>query len=276
MHGLLALAALHVAYLRPVDSFKYLQSCDKHQAIALQRFRSILSSPIDPQLADALFALSATISLSSMARSCAAKETATMDMDAVAELFMLTKGIKNVIHLSYEQIKQGPLAEMLDQQAFAEGRNGHLPLSVLSRFAAIRSMMTTYGLDREALEHCQSALTELEEIYKYIAYFSPTVNIEIGGVSRWQVAVSMGYVRLIQALNPPALVILAYYAAAITAIRTAWYTQNWAEYVLRGASQALNGDMQHWLQWPMLQMQERMSELGVQSPGLGKASNDLS
>ncbi|KAI9694679.1 MAG: hypothetical protein M1822_000295 [Bathelium mastoideum] len=276
MHGLLALAALHVAYLRPVDSCKYLQSCDKHQAIALQKFRSILSSPVDPQLADALFALSATLSLSSMARSCTPNETATMGINAVVELFILTKGIRDVIQLSYEQIKQGPMAEMLDRQAFAEGKSGHLPFSVQSRFGAIREMLSTYGLDPEALEHCQSALTELEEIYKYIAYFSQEVNIETGGISRWQVSVSMGYVKLMQSLNPPALVILAYYAAALTAVRTAWYTHNWAEYALHGISEALNDNMQHWLHWPMLQIEERMSELGVQSPGQGRAINDLS
>lgn len=71
MHGLLALSALHLAYLNPSSSSKYLQLCDKHQAIALQKFRAILSSNIDPSLADALFALSSTISVSAMARSCA-------------------------------------------------------------------------------------------------------------------------------------------------------------------------------------------------------------
>lgn len=73
MHGLLAFAALHLALIKPESSVKYLQLCDRHQAIALQKFRSVLSSPeaFDSELADALFALSVTLSLSSMARSCA-------------------------------------------------------------------------------------------------------------------------------------------------------------------------------------------------------------
>lgn len=268
MHGLLAFAALHLAYLTPDDSLKYLRICDKHQAVALERFRAVLSSPVDPELLDALFALAATLSLSSMARSCALSDTATIDTEAIAELFVLTKGIANVIQLSREHIKQGPLAEMLKNQTYPPGTEVDLPMRVASRFEAIRHMLVTYGLDQEALEDCQNALTDLEETYKNIVYFSPTSNIETGLVSEWQVRVSMGYVRLIQAHNPPALVILAYYAAAITAIRTAWYTQNWAEYALCGLSQSLEGNMQQWIQWPMQQVQERMSELGVQSPAV--------
>lgn len=63
MHGILALSALHLAYLSGYQDSKYLQLCDKHQTIALKRFREILSGDIDPSVSDALFALSATISV---------------------------------------------------------------------------------------------------------------------------------------------------------------------------------------------------------------------
>lgn len=192
-----------------------------------------------------------------------------MDMDNVMELFILTKGVANVIRLSHSDIRKGPMAVMLEDQAYPEGTDIHLPLSISSRFEGLQLMLATYGLDEEALEHCQSALTELQEIYKNIAYFSPMASIVTGMVSQWQVRISMGYVRLIQARNPPALIVLAYYAAAITSIRTAWYTQNWAEYALRGISQAVDDDMQQWIQWPMQQVQEHMNELGVHCPDEG-------
>lgn len=266
MHGLLAHAALHLAYIRPARSSKYLQTCDKHQAIALRKFRSILSSPVDPKLADALFALAGTLSVSSMARSCARSETSTLDMDAITELFILTRGVKNVIHLSYEHIKSGPLAVMLETQGHPEGTDDHLPVTISSRFEAIRHMLGAYGMDDEALRHCQFALTELQKIYNNIAYISVTANIEVGDVSRWQVLVPMGYIKLIQARSPPALIILAYYAATITTIRTAWYTQTWAECALRGIGEVLDGEMLEWMRWPTQQIQDRLCELGVRSP----------
>lgn len=270
MHGLLAFAALHLAYLRPTSSFQYLQLCDKHQNIALRKFCSILSSPINPELVDALLALAATFPLSHMARSCVLSETVTMDIDAVAELFVLTRGIATVIRSSRKHIMQGPLTEMLQIHTYPEGTQVRLPVAVAARFEALQRMLTSYGLGKDALEHSQSALAELEEIYKNIVYLSPTTNIEMDVLSRWQVLVPMQYIRLIQAHNPPALIILAYYAAAITAIRTAWYTQNWAEYTLRGISQILDSDMQEWIIWPKQQMQQGMAELGVQSPDVFK------
>jgi hypothetical protein len=266
MRGLLAFAALHLAYLHPDNSEKYLRVCDKHQGVALEQFRSLLSPPVDPELADALLALAATLSVSSMARSCALSESETMDMDAIAELFVLTKGIANVIHLSHQHSKKGPLAEMLRNQNYPSGTDVSLPLRVSSRFEALRHMLVTYGLDPEPLEHCKKALTELEEVYKNIVFFSPTAKIEIGLVSQWQVWISMDYVKLIQARSPPALVILAFYAAAITAIQTAWYTENWAEYAIRGIGQSLQSNFHEWLEWPMQQVQDRMGELGVASP----------
>jgi hypothetical protein len=51
MHGILALSALHLAYLSNYQETKYLQLCDKHQSIALKRFREILSgTQIDGQM----------------------------------------------------------------------------------------------------------------------------------------------------------------------------------------------------------------------------------
>lgn len=109
MHGLLAFAALDMAYIKPDSSHRLFQVCDKHQAVALEKFRSILSSPFEPDVADSLFALSGILSISSMARSCTRSKSATIDMDTVSELFMLTRGVKHVIQLSREYIKDGPL-----------------------------------------------------------------------------------------------------------------------------------------------------------------------
>jgi hypothetical protein len=116
MHGLLALAAIHLAYLQPELSSQHLQAFNKHQAVALEEFRSILSSSVDPTRADALFALAATLSVSSMAQTLTQVDDAALDMDTITELFILTRGVKNVIGLTYEHITAGPMAVLLEKQ----------------------------------------------------------------------------------------------------------------------------------------------------------------
>lgn len=113
MHGLPALAALQLAYTKPEESSRYLQFYDKRQNIALEKYRSILCAPIKPELADSLLALASMLSISSMARPCVPPGPSAMHMDAIAELIIITKGIRNVVHLAFERVRQSPLAEML-------------------------------------------------------------------------------------------------------------------------------------------------------------------
>lgn len=268
MHGLLAMAALHLAYLHRYKSVHYLQLCDKHQTIALKQFRTILSGEINAEVADALLALASTISVSSMARSCAAAEAIegpkATSMDNVAELLFLTRGVRDVVEVTHDYIRQGPMGELFESHRMPAGTDVTLPEEVSNQLAAVSQMLSSWGLDSEALTHCQSALTDLEEIYKNISYWAARGHVDTGQVWRWKTMVTTGYVRLVQARCQPALIIFAYYAAATTAVRTAWYTQNWSEYAVKGVSLELDDTMQQWLEWPRRQVEERLTVLGVQ------------
>ena len=185
MHGVLSLAALHLAYQHPELQAKYLQLCDKHQSAALSTFRTVLSGDISPELADALFALSAVLSISSMGRSCVANNAATVDMDAIAEIFFLTRGVRDVIHMHYARIREGPMQEMFENQRYAEGTKITLPQSIAVQFEDIRQMLAKSGLDSEALNQCEEALTELEDVYQNVMYFGQVTDVETGQIFRW-------------------------------------------------------------------------------------------
>ena len=269
MHGILAFSALHLAYLHQYRAPKYLQLSDKHQAIALKEFRRILASEIEEGVANALFALSATISVSSMARACASAELApgepkAMTMEDVGEYFFLTRGVRDVIHVTYDSVRNGPLGALFDSHRMPEGTIVTLPTEVQDQFSALGQMVATWGLDPEALTHCQSALSDLEEIYCNTYYWATHHEVYVGQVIRWITMVTTGYVRLVQARNQPALVIFAYFAAATSAVRTAFYIQNWGLYALRGLSLELDESMLPWVHWPARQLEDRMSILGVQ------------
>jgi len=124
MHGILALSALHVAYKQPDQGAKYITLCDKHQNTALESYRGSLTSTIDASTADALFAFASMISVTSMARSCSPavmRDAGMVDLDAVCELFFLTRGVRDVIHLNHVVISQGPMAEMFHGHIISEG-----------------------------------------------------------------------------------------------------------------------------------------------------------
>lgn len=267
LHGIIALSALHLAHLEREQSTKYLRMYDKHQAIALARFRTTLSSDLDPEMGGALFALATTLSVSSTARSCAVPETmphpAVMDMNDVIELFFLTKGVRDIIRVTGDHIRKGPMAPIFNATTYPDGIDILLPPSVADRVKALHRMVAQYGLDLDAAEHCHSALRELEHIYRNIQYWAGIGNVEIGHVWQWQTRVTNEFVKLIQARSPPALVILAHYAAGMSAVQQTWFTQNWAQFTIRGVSFELPARMQHWIEWPLQQVQESMAVLGV-------------
>ena len=164
-----------------------------------------------------------------MTRSCVGVELRAFDMNTITDLFILTRGIKDMIQLSFEQVSTGSLAPLLNIRHSPLPSDVNLPSSVSACFVACGQMLGTYGMDPNALQHCESALLELKKLYQNMAHILRTGHIELGDISRWQVMVSMEYITLVQAHNPPALIILAHYAAAMTAVETAWHAQDWAE-----------------------------------------------
>lgn len=197
MHGILALSALHLAYLQQYKAPRYLRLSDKHQALALKQFRSILAADINEDVSDALFALSATISVCSMARACAQAELTpgepkAMTMEDVSEYFFLTRGVRDVIHVTYDRVSTGPLSKLFDAHRMPEGTIVTLPDEVLQQFSALRQMLETWGLDPEALTHCRAALADLEDIYCNIYWWARNEEVYTGQVIRWITMVTTG------------------------------------------------------------------------------------
>lgn len=135
------------------------------------------------------------------------------------------------------------MAVLSENERYPEATETNLPPSVSTCLEAVeRMLITSTGMDQNALQNCQAALAELQKIYHNLAYTLATAdaNVELGDVSPWQLLVPMNHIRLVQPRDPPALIILAHYVATMTVVHTAWYTQNWAEYALRGVGQALD------------------------------------
>lgn len=267
MHGLLALSALHIAYVKPEEALKYARLSDKHQAIALAKYRSILASDIDMDSADALFAFAATINLTTMARACSPAISGfatTISIDSALELFHLTRGCRDIIEVCGQHIRTGPMSEMLQ----GHGSDNHLavtlPESVGVRFEELRAMLLDFMFaDRVHLEACREALTGLEIVFKKIVYLAQGSPVEGSQIWAWTAMISSGFLRLIQDRNGPALIIMSHYAAATMAIQTSWYSENWGVYCVRGIEVELEPQYLHWLEWPREHASRHMSILGV-------------
>lgn len=267
MHGLLALSALHLACLQPEEALKYARLSDKHQAIALAKYRSILASDIDMESADALFAFAGTINLTTMARSCSPiinNFSSTINIDSTLEVFHLTRGCRDIIRVCGQHIHSGPMSEMLQGHHFGDDTLVTLPNNVTSHFQDLRAMLLDFPFaDRAHLEACQEALEFLETMYKNIMYFAKDSPIQVGQVWYWTTQTSPSFLRLVQERNASALIIIAHFAAATMAIQMAWFTENWGICCLRGVQAELDPEYHQWLEWPFEHANRHMDVLGV-------------
>lgn len=65
----------------------------------------------------------------------------------------------------------------------------------------------------------------------------------------------------VQAEHPPSLIILAYFAAAVSGIKFTWYLQEWSLPCLQGIRMVLDSSMQSWLDWPQEQAERQFSAI---------------
>ncbi|KAK1816901.1 hypothetical protein LTR12_008740 [Friedmanniomyces endolithicus] len=292
LHGLLAFSALNLADLHrgTPRAAHYLTICDKHQSVAIGALREALANPganITPENSASLFALAATLSISSMARSCAvanAQESLPrfFSVEEIAEAIFLTKGMREVTGLTMGFVLDTPIGVMLtshsmEDEAGVNPESARLPVAVRERFEALRGMLRDrctartlpanpqLGSDSSAdgpgtLETCERALADLEEIYRNLRYFKRKGRLQNGHLWRWPAMVPLPFAHQLAARHPPTLVIVAHFAAATVCLRRAWFVRDWGEYALEGIARALEHDpgMSRWLEWPREQLGREM------------------
>ncbi|KAK3073642.1 hypothetical protein LTR53_004601 [Teratosphaeriaceae sp. CCFEE 6253] len=270
LHGLLALSALNLANRTPDadDIMKYLNLCDKHQAVAVAALRDALNGNITAENGGALFALAATTSISSMARSCivanAQPAPRAFSVDEIAEVIVLTKGMREVVAATQEHVLRTPLASMLVSHSLGDDEKAtlRLPEPVHVQFALLREMLQNHCADDPLTRrNCGEALDVLQDIYLNLVHFKRLDQVESGHIWRWPAAVPLEFVRLITARHPPTLVIVAYFAAATSCLGRGWYVRDWGTYTIEGITRALEGDVQHWLEWPRAHMKDELAIL---------------
>lgn len=148
-------------------------------------FRNLLSSELNAQTATPMFALSSCISIASMSRQCATAaiqpEPQFVDIEQVCELFLLTRGVADVVGACHEGIRAGPLADMLNGYLLpADQDPPALPETVTRRLEDLYRLAEKACPDEDKFDACKHALLQLDRIYQAIAYFDARGELQTG------------------------------------------------------------------------------------------------
>ncbi|KAK7192542.1 hypothetical protein DPSP01_006484 [Paraphaeosphaeria sporulosa] len=265
MHGLLAVSAMHLSYLRQNERTKYEMQSSYHQALATSQLRSVLTN-ITSENCSAAFALCALLTLISMIyiarRTDAERErSGTGFIDDIVHHFMLTRGIGGVLADHWVTILSGPL-RILSTDKLEDPDTYTLSPQIDQQFLALRERLipSLGSTDPAALQTCLDALAGLELVYKHCYFLHPHLpraKLEIGVALRWMSLVPAEYMALLKQRNTMALILLAHFIVLFANFGDEWFLQGWCEQAMKSIETIVSEQGYAGLKWPLEQLKEK-------------------
>jgi hypothetical protein len=115
MHGILAISALHRAYLFPTQKENNIKASSYHQAAALKEFRELISSPIDPSNWQPVFCFASMITLYICAtRIRLGEDRWPAPISNMVELFSAVTGLQTIMEPWLPSLRRTQLAPIVN------------------------------------------------------------------------------------------------------------------------------------------------------------------
>ncbi|KPM43315.1 hypothetical protein AK830_g3244 [Neonectria ditissima] len=236
MHGILAIAATHKAYLVPNSRKKYLALSDYHQTVGSEGFRSTLSN-VCVESQGALFCFASVVVLF-MFTLPTRSATGRLENPVInlLELIGLLKGMRAT---------QSPVLPGILKSEFAPIIYGIWPIEQTGPPAGQAEIPSA------SLKPYIGAIDRLEETAKLISCAG--VHAEAGAVLAWMYGVDDSVLIDIGAYRPHALLTLAYYSLFLATLeKSFWYSRGWGRQLIDQIETKLAGQSKflQLFQWP--------------------------
>ncbi|DAA73157.1 TPA_exp: Uncharacterized protein A8136_5082 [Trichophyton benhamiae CBS 112371] len=249
MHGLLALAALHIIECHDPDNGeirrKYSALANKHQNLALATFRPELNN-ITPSNCHAVFAFSSLIAALAFAFSRSERSSQPADhIEQAVQDFYLFRGVDKVLHAQWSRIVKGKLGALVRRPADSSAA---YPLSK----DVIDNLDYLHSCNGESAAHIPA---EEKAIYNHairelrMSFERSPSNWE--GVFRWPMVVPEPYLGLLNSRKPMALVILGHYCVILSRLDMCWWSEGWSQHLFEAIYKSLHPSWRTLVQWPM-------------------------
>ncbi len=261
LRGLLALSALHIAYLIPVRSLHYLIKASAHQDIALAHFRQELSS-INNANFDALLAYSCLLPIQAFAIAASSNfQTHILSQEpdqlsAFIKSIHLLRSVNKILLPSLTEYTTSnilPLLAITNQhQAEASVFPGMESLEGLeTKCTNYTNLITSYGKQTRA-DIYRAAIAELRKTFGKAAHEDSKKMFRVGIILIWTILVSDEYITLLDERDQSAMAILAYFAALLQAPgrEEVWWLEGIGSSLIRIINRELGKEWEEIMRWP--------------------------
>jgi hypothetical protein len=256
MHGILAVAALHIAYLRPESRDLYLSQAVIHHQEGLRKATPVLSQ-FQKQNPSAIYAHSALTLLYTLAGS-KHDNAFILGGDAdIADWIVLSRQTYSLVRYSDKKLFDGPLGpvfaaganrakmhDQLDDEGFKVPQTEHLK-QLFSRICET----TADDWKREAYRH---SIHELNKVFR-VVYSQPWDTLEATDVYIWAYCIQDEFLTLLKEYTQEALVIMAFFAAVPQrfAANKHWLLEGFSMYLISKIYPLIDEQHLPWIEWPL-------------------------
>ncbi|GFF52972.1 hypothetical protein IFM61606_06487 [Aspergillus udagawae] len=247
---MLAISALHMAYLRPAQRQFYVSQAERHHNVALKFVTSNMTQLMNEN-SSAVFLFSVLTSFFSCAQPRKLDDLLLFQQGRISEWLVLFRGAGTIVEYAQEELRSGPLAALL---------------SIRQRRSDYRDTLSTQGqpfmndleeLVREEVKdqrELQIYLGAIQELRVSFALWSDTGAWETGDVFVWLLRVSEEFLTLLREQQHVALVIFGYFCPLLRRLEWMWWLEGWSVHLLSRIHGLLDQEHRTWIQWPMEQL----------------------
>lgn len=252
MHGILALSALHLGYLKPENYSRYTTSSRFHISLGLRSFRKLLSSPTVANCS-ALFAFSSLIMVYIYASPAESVEVSMVDtLESTLHLFKLCRGIL-VLKPYMGHVRNSTLGPLFRQEfgmlEFDEREtSSNLFQGVEFHLDRLRHFIETDTADSDERNTFSQALDHLTLSFKTI--HNAELPLECGMIYMWPLSVNEESFDQLGQRHAVALVLLGFYCAQLHVFCDYWFVGRRGHLLFSSILAALPSRMVPWLEWP--------------------------
>lgn len=246
MHGILALAALHIARTR--DDHRrptYLSTAVAHQNQALTYFRESLND-INASNAKAMFAFASVVVVYALGfpHSPDLKDPRAC-LNDLFQVFTLSRGVQQVLAQATPSIVNTDW-EVVTQLDDYDPRIPEAEGAALQRLREANDLCSARDASHDAVAFGVT-LDNLEDMTAAIYGGLSSVTV----ACRWAIKMAPRYVESVGGYNPLALAILAHYLAILHRANPEWCVYDWTVRGPKAIWAILDEDWRPLIRWPM-------------------------
>jgi hypothetical protein len=249
-HVILAMSALHTAYLRPAEKKTYQLLAAHHQAIALPVISSALTE-LTAANCHAVYTCSHILVKCAFASPHPAGSLIfSPGKGDTAEIIPLLRGAFSILEYAREWLDGGPFGRCLPPLPAEE----NISLSQNLEDERYASLLPLFSRGDEDSIACRDALNSLRRLLAMNADPKRTI-LTRWLVYTWPVLVSQRYIDLMSERNPEALVVLAHFCIMLDMLNSLWFMEGCAAHIIDQCKKDLDIEWLPYIQWPLSVLQ---------------------